>query len=230
MSVKNTLIQELKNVGITNKYSIAAILSVVAKESNFKPQSESSYANTSNERIRSIFSKTKTLSDAALNTLKANPVNFFNFVYVGKSGNSATEGFLYRGRGLNQLTGKGNYKKYGDLLKLDLINNPDLVNGPAVASKIVALYFVNQFKDNAATILKRYKAKNINDFKNTTTAVNAFYNANAGYGKDTSNITTTGKTKALNSVDTFLKELGKPIITIPLLLIGACIAFYLYTK
>jgi predicted chitinase len=117
MTVKSILIQELKNAGITNKYSIAAILSIVAKESSFKPQSETTYSTTSNDRIKSIFSITRAIDDTQLNTLKKDPVKFFNYVYGGKMGNSNIEGFTYRGRGLNQLTGKNNYRKFGDLLK-----------------------------------------------------------------------------------------------------------------
>ena len=230
MTVKSILIQEIKNAGITNKYSIAAILSIVAKESGFKPQSEASYATTSNARIKSIFSITRALDDTQLNTLKKDPVKFFNFVYGGKMGNSSIEGNTYKGRGLNQLTGKNNYRKFGDLLKLDLIKSPDLVNDPVIASKIVALYFKEAFKNNAGTILTRYKAKNINDFKDTTLAVNVFYNANAGFGKDTSKVITQGKTKALSLVDTFLKEISKPATGLGIIIVAAVIAIYLINK
>jgi hypothetical protein len=48
---------------------------------------------------------------------------------------------MYRGRGLIQLTGKDNYAKYGRLLGLDLINNPDLANDPKVAQDIAVAYF-----------------------------------------------------------------------------------------
>ena len=65
--------------------------------------------------------------------------------------------------------------------------------------------FKENFKNNAKVIAQRYGAKDINDFKDTKTAVNAFYNANAGYGKDTSKSVTRGKTKALSVVDSFLK-------------------------
>lgn len=222
---KDIIVNELKAAGITNQYSIAAILAVIDKESGFKPQTEISYANTSNARIRSIYKdRTASLSDDVLNTLKKDPVKFFNFVYGGKYGNSPTEGFTYRGRGFNQLTYKGNYKYYSDILKLDLVKNPDLVNDPAVAAKIVAAYFKENFKNNAAIVKARYGANNINDFKDAKTAVNAFYNANAGFGKDTSKTITEGKTKALKKVNTFINP---AIISLPLIFIGALIFYYL---
>lgn len=47
---------------------------------------------------------------------------------VGKSlGNiNPGDGFLYRGRGYVQITGKTNYQHFGHLLNLDLVNEPDL--------------------------------------------------------------------------------------------------------
>jgi predicted chitinase len=225
---KDIIISELKAAGITNQYSIAAILAVIDKESGFKPQTEISYANTSNARIRSIFvDRTKNLTDQQINDLKKDPVKFFNFVYGGKYGNSATEGYMYRGRGYNQLTYKGNYKYYSDILKLDLVKNPDLVNNPAVAAKVVAAYFKENFKNNASIVKARYGANNINDFKDAKTAVNAFYNANAGFGKDTSKSITEGKTKALKKVNSFINPATGLIISLPLIFIGALIFYYL---
>jgi predicted chitinase len=227
-SNKDIIVNELKAAGITNQYSIAAILAVIDKESGFKPQTEISYANTSNARIKSIFvDRTSNLSDAVLNTLKKDPVKFFNFVYGGKFGNSITEGFAYRGRGFNQLTYKENYKKYSDILNLDLVKNPDLVNDPKIAAKVAAAYFVRNFKNNAAIVKARYGANNINDFKDAKTAVNAFYNANAGFGKDTSKAITEGKTKALKKVNSFLTPGTGLIISLPLIFIGALIFYYL---
>jgi predicted chitinase len=227
-SNKDIVIAELKAAGITNQFSIAAILSVIDKESGFKPQTEITYANTSNSRIRGIFTdKTGSLSDAELNTLKKDPVKFFNFVYGGKFGNSPTEGFAYRGRGYNQLTYKSQYKKYSEILGLDLVKNPDLVNDPKIAAKVAAAYFVRNFKNNAAIVKARYGANNINDFKDAKTAVNAFYNANAGFGKDTSKAITEGKTKALKKVSSFINPATGLIISLPIIFIGALIFYYL---
>jgi putative chitinase len=43
------------------------------------------------------------------------------------------DGYKYRGRGIFQLTGRSNYKHYGELLSIDLINNPDHASKPAIA-------------------------------------------------------------------------------------------------
>lgn len=44
---------------------------------------------------------------------------------------------IYYGRGYVQLTWKANYQKFGSLLNVDLVNNPDLTLQPDVAAKIM---------------------------------------------------------------------------------------------
>jgi len=61
-----------------------------------------------------------------------------NMVYSSRMGNGPAEsgeGWLYRGRGLKQLTGKFNYTKCSEGLGLDLVNNPDLLLEPLPAAR-----------------------------------------------------------------------------------------------
>ena len=51
------------------------------------------------------------------------------------------DGERYKGRGVLEITGRSGYKKYGELLGVDLINNPDLAATPAVAFRIGALFW-----------------------------------------------------------------------------------------
>lgn len=209
MSVKTTnitrVIDALKKAGITNPYSISGILAIISKESGFIPQSEKAYSGTSNSRIREIFSKTRELSDQELTALKRDPVKFFDFVYGGRYGNAPNEGYKYRGRGFNQLTFKDNYAAYGKMIGLDLVKNPDLVNDPDTAARVVAAYMQNQFKKFPELFYSRYGARHINDFNDTTTAVGAFYNANAGMGKDTRAVKTSGKDQAMAKVNSIYR-------------------------
>jgi putative chitinase len=48
-------------------------------------------------------------------------------------------GQCYYGRGIVQLTWKGNYEAFGRLLKIDLLNNPDLALKPQISAEIAAL-------------------------------------------------------------------------------------------
>ena len=51
------------------------------------------------------------------------------------------DGFRYRGRGPIQITGRANYKKYGDLLEVDLVGNPDLAATPQYAFSTAGLFW-----------------------------------------------------------------------------------------
>jgi len=67
--------------------------------------------------------------------------DIFNTVYGGRFGNTEpNDGSKYKGRGLVQLTFKGNYKDVGDILGLDLVNNPELVNDPKHAVAVAMTY------------------------------------------------------------------------------------------
>ena len=143
------LLSEMQKKGITDPYTQIGILSVISKECNFKPKSEVDYSDTSNSRIRKIFGKRVAgYSEEQLNKLKSNPKKFFNKVYANIIGNGdvvSGDGYKYRGRGFNQLTGRGNYQKYGSLAGVDIVSNPDMLNREDVASK-VALQFLTKGK------------------------------------------------------------------------------------
>ena len=62
-----------------------------------------------------------------------------NFVYGGRLGNvQPGDGFLYRGRGLLQITGRGSYAKYGQRLSIPLEADPDLAFSAAHCLEIAA--------------------------------------------------------------------------------------------
>lgn len=71
------------------------------------------------------------------------------------------DGKRYRGRGAIQLTGRANYKKYGELLGLDLESTPDLAESPTVVFRIAGCFWkthgLNELADSESfrTITKR---------------------------------------------------------------------------
>jgi putative chitinase len=63
------------------------------------------------------------------------PIKLIDNVYGGRNGNrpGTHDGSAFIGRGLSQVTGRGNYAALGAKVGLDLVNQPDLVNAPANA-------------------------------------------------------------------------------------------------
>lgn len=141
----NFLIDEMNKEGITDPYAQVGILSVIKKESGFIPKSEVSYSKTSNGRLRKLFGKRlEKYSDSELDELKKDDRKFYNVIYAKTVGNQGgDDGYNYRGRGFNQLTGIKNYEKYGNLIGMGnkLVEDPDLVNDPKIAAKIALKFF-----------------------------------------------------------------------------------------
>ncbi|MEL6567498.1 MAG: glycoside hydrolase family 19 protein [Pseudomonadota bacterium] len=63
--------------------------------------------------------------------------------------NAEGDGYKYRGRGFVQLTGKDNYRRYGERLGIDLVNDPDQALQPDIAARILATFMQDQ-KDRIA--------------------------------------------------------------------------------
>lgn len=208
-----TLLKRMIDKGVTNPYAQAAINAVVSKESAFVPRSEN--LNYSAQRIMQVWPKIK--PDVAAK-LANNPEALGNYVYSPSFnpslGNGTNEGYKFRGRGLNQLTGKSNYAKYGSALSYDLVNNPDLMNDMKVASDVAILFFQNGIKtlSNLGTLQKYYNATNINDFKSAKDSLGAIYHINAGVGSSQAKLaadTTGGKAVANSRVDDLLKFISE---------------------
>lgn len=168
------IIDTLKSYGINNDFTISAILAVVMKETQLLPKSEN--LNYTAERITKVWHR---IPYETAKTLASNPVALGNYVYGGRFGNTMEQGYLYRGRGFNQLTFKDNYKTYGLLINENLVNYPDKANDVNTASKILYWY------------MKRNADKwNIN-LNNLTVdnAYNIIYSFNAGKNPNTSGAT-----------------------------------------
>lgn len=146
------LLQEMNDLGVTDSKTRAAMAAMAEGESGFKLQSEISYENTPNQGIRksfgpgSVFGK---MSDDQLTRVKKDPVQFFDIVYGGRYGNTSPgDGYKYRGRGFIGITFKDNYAKYGKLLGIDLVGNPDLANDPKIAAKIAVMMMKDGMANN----------------------------------------------------------------------------------
>jgi len=106
---------------------------------------------------------------AVANSIAGKPELIANLVYSGRMGNGPAEsgeGWLYRGRGLKQLTGKFNYEKCGAELGIDLVGNPDLLLEPLYAARSAGWFW----KANNLS-----KFADVSDIKGMTKAINGGY-------------------------------------------------------
>jgi putative chitinase len=85
--------------------------------------------------------------------LHRKPEMIANVVYSGRMGNGPTEsgeGWLYRGRGLKQLTGKDNHRACSAGLGVDLVSNPDMLLEPVYAARSAAWFWATNKCNNFA--------------------------------------------------------------------------------
>ncbi len=151
------------------------------------------------KRIMEVWpSRFKTL--AAAQAVANSPQKLANKVYGGRLGNTGSnDGWLYRGRGYSQITGKENYAKFAKLLGLDLVNNPDLVLDPTVGAKILIL----GIRDGLFT---GKKLSNYKTFEGARATVNAdgsrkTKNGKSTVGKDISGYANKFKTSLIDGID-----------------------------
>lgn len=77
------------------------------------------------------------------------------------------DGYKYRGRGIIHLTGRHNYRKFGEKIGFDLIGNPDRAEDPDIAVLVALQYW----KDRK---LNKYADKD--DIRAVTKRINGGYN------------------------------------------------------
>lgn len=78
---------------------------------------------------------------------------YFTEMYEGREdlGNTqAGDGDRYHGRGFIQVTGRANYRKYGQQLGVNLEGSPDLALDPKISAQILASYFYDREIDLTA--------------------------------------------------------------------------------
>jgi hypothetical protein len=86
------------------------------EETGLEIKPETSYRNTPAARIRQVFgAKFRGMTDLDIDNLKVNDVKFFSHVYAGINGNipHTDDGYIYRGAGFNQITGRALYAMAG---------------------------------------------------------------------------------------------------------------------
>ncbi|NID13965.1 XVIPCD domain-containing protein [Luteibacter yeojuensis] len=156
--------------GITRPKELANFMAQVSHESNGLNRMEESFRYTRNISqipVQSAWREgEKSLETARLGALQGRPEKLAELMYGGRNGNDRPgEGYLYRGRGYMQLTGKDNYRAAGEALDLDLVKHPELAAESNNAARIAVWYWQNRVPENARE-----------DVKAATHAINGRYN------------------------------------------------------
>ena len=162
------LIDTMKNYGFSNEV-IAAVLGNIKIECNFELKAENMNYTTVAALRNTFPSKFKNMTEKQIKDFTKNPIRLGDFVYMDKGG------YKYRGRGYFQLTGLTNYKAYSEFLKLDLVNNPDLVLREDIACLIVIEYIKN-------VAFKKYPS--LNGIRDINTVADIITKSVQGFGKN----------------------------------------------
>jgi predicted chitinase len=167
-----TIIRLLKSRGVTDPKVIAAILGICSKESGFMLQTEQTHTGTI-DQLREWFPPLRNFTNEEIERLRLNQRRFYNKVYgattpTGKNlGNiNPNDGYNYRGRGWNGITGRLIYKTVG------YENNPEKLETPEHATNALI-----NFYDNASGILK----KEYSDDAPMSLIVRDYINATGGF-------------------------------------------------
>ncbi len=123
----------LASAGLNDRLAYAHFLARVAAETGGLSIAEES-GNYSADRLRAVWPSRFSKADAKVYAHK--PQAILNRAYarkdLGNGPESSGDGWRYRGRSFLQTTGRYNYRRVGELIGVDLVNNPDLLAQDAV--------------------------------------------------------------------------------------------------
>ena len=141
--------------GFKSKNARAGFLGIIGNETGGLTAVARENTNWGANRMAELFTKARVdgsdtssgPNETALQKQREGPVAQANWIYDGIIGNvpGSHDGYLYRGGGITQLTGRGNYRAAGQALNIDLETAPDKVTEPGV-SALVAAWFMSAHK------------------------------------------------------------------------------------
>lgn len=131
----------MKRFGINTPVRTAYFLAQLGHESLSLARTEESLSY-SRDRLLEVFGKYVTPAEAA--SFVHQPAKLGNRVYAGRNGNGSEasgDGYLFRGRGPMQHTGRANYRRMGQLIGQPLEEQPTLLIEPEVGAMAAAAFW-----------------------------------------------------------------------------------------
>jgi predicted chitinase len=124
-----------------DEHLLAVIVATIANETeDFKVRSEN-LSFPAAERIKSLWpTRFPTVADAEPYVGK--PEALAEKVYGDRFENRPGDAYRYRGRGMAMLLGREDYERYGRIIGVDLVSNPDFALNPVIGARAAfAAYF-----------------------------------------------------------------------------------------
>lgn len=156
---------------ITTACRMAAFLAQLAQESGQLTRLAENLNYTASRLMQVWPARFPTLDKARL--YERNPEKLANYVYAKRLGNgdeTSGDGWRYRGRGLIQLTGRGNYRSAALGIGQPLEEQPELLEQPGPAALSAAWFWkshgLNELADD------RNEDEDTEDFKTITRRIN----------------------------------------------------------
>jgi len=136
---EQSVIDAAKEMGYTG--DLAALLAIIKGESSFKLVREYPYRSV--DQVVRVWPRISRAKAEQLVNADTTGEAVFNYAYANIIGNgpeSSGDGWRYRGGGYIQLTGRANYKNIGEMIGVDLEQNPDAILNDSVAAKAAVAY------------------------------------------------------------------------------------------
>jgi putative chitinase len=147
---------------ITGSRRMAAFLAQIAHESGQLARLAENLNYTAKRLMQVWPSRFPTLDKAI--KYEKNPEKLANHVYAGRLGNgdeASGDGWRFRGRGLIQLTGRGNYRAAGQGIGLPLEEQSELLGQPEAAALSAAWFWkshgLNELADDQSNDNENFK-------------------------------------------------------------------------
>lgn len=141
--------QALMNNGFNSTIALASILAVAGGESGWNGTLEEDFRYSDTQLANWFGLNPDQLARAIAARSNNDRDTVFGIIYGEnkRNGNrNFNDGASYLGRGFIQLTGYGNYQRYGNLIGVDLLNSPESAAIESISAKIAVAYYKDRLQ------------------------------------------------------------------------------------